>query len=70
MKNFATSKAMWNTVRPFITNKGIIANENVKIKAAENQNIKIKKKSKLLSITTNDCVKGEGVLDEMFNNLM
>ena len=36
---------MWNTVRPFITNKGIIANENVKIKAAENQNIKIKKKA-------------------------
>ena len=44
MKNFATSKAMWNTVRPFITNKGIIADENIKIKAAENQNIKIKKK--------------------------
>ena len=35
---------MWNTVRPFITNKGIIADENVKIKAAENQNIKINKK--------------------------
>ena len=36
---------MWNTVRPFITNKGIIADENVKIKAAENQNIKINKKA-------------------------
>ena len=36
---------MWNTVRPFITNKGIIVDENVKIKAAENQNIKINKKA-------------------------
>ena len=36
---------MWNTVRPFITNKGIIADENVRIKAAENQNIKINKKA-------------------------
>ena len=43
-KNFATSKTFWNTVRPFATNKGTISDETIKIKAEENQNIKIKNK--------------------------
>ena len=53
---FATSKTFWNTVRPFITNKSTISDENVNIKAEENQNIKTKNKdkSKLVSIRTND----------------
>ena len=57
-KNFATSKTFWNTVRPFITNKDTIPDENIKIKAEENQNIKIndKSKNKLVSIKTNDCI--------------
>ena len=36
----------WNTVRPFITNKGTISDENINNKAEENQNIKIKNKQK------------------------
>ena len=69
-RNFATSKTFWNKVRPFITNKGTISNENVKTKAAENQNIKTKNKnkSKLVSIKTNDIIKDESVLVEMFSN--
>ena len=69
-KSFATNKTFWNTVRPFITNKGTISDENIKIKAEENQNIKIKNKNrnKLISIKTNDCIKDESVLVEMFNN--
>ena len=68
-KNFATNKTFWNTVRPFITNKGAISDENIKIKAEENQYIKIKNKNerKLVSIKTNDCIKDESVLVEMFN---
>ena len=68
-KNFATNKTFWNTVRPFITNKGAISDENIKIKTEENQNIKIKNKNKnkLVSIKTNDCIKDESVLVEMFN---
>ena len=59
-----------NTVRPFITNKGTISDENIKIKAEENQNIKTKNKnkSKLVSIKTNGLAKDESVLVEMFNN--
>ena len=69
-KNFATSKIFWNTVRPCITNKGTVSDENIKIKAEENQNIKTKNKnkSKLVSIKTNDLIKDESVLVEIFNN--
>ena len=69
-KNFATSKTFCNTVIPFITNKATISDENIKIKAEEYQNIKTKNKnkSKLVSIKTNDLIKDESVLVEMFNN--
>ena len=69
-KNFATSKTFWNTIRPLITNKGTISHENIKIKAEESQNIKIKKKkkNKLDSVKTNDCIEDESALVEMFNN--
>ena len=68
-KNFATKKTFWNTVRLFITDKGVISGENINIQAEENQNIRIKNKNKnkLASIKTNDCIKDESVLVEMFN---
>ena len=34
-KNFATNKTFWNTVRPFIANKGAISDENIKIKTSK-----------------------------------
>ena len=40
--NFGARKTFWNTARFFITNKGTISDENMMIKAEENQNIKIK----------------------------
>ena len=69
-ENFAMSKILWNTIRPFITNNGRISDENIKIKAEENQNIKTKNKikSKLVSVRTNDFIKDENVLVEMFSN--
>ena len=63
-KNFATNKTFWNTVRPFIRNKGTISDENLKIKA---DRIKNKNDSKLVSIKTNYCIKDENVLVKMFN---
>ena len=69
-KNFATSKIFWNTIRPFITNKGTISDDNIKIKPEKNQDTKTenKDKSKLVSIKLNDLIKDESVLVEMFNN--
>ena len=50
-------------MRPFITNKGTISDENIKIKAEENQHVKIKNenKNKLVSFETSDCIKDESV---------
>ena len=64
------SKTFWNKVRTIITNKGTISDVDIKIKVEENQNIKIKNKNKnqLVSIKTNDCIKDESVLVEMFKN--
>ena len=58
-KNFAMNNTFWNTVRPFITNKDAISDENKKIKVEENQNITIKNKhkNKLVSIKTNNYIK-------------
>ena len=69
-KNFAMSKILWNTIRHFVTNNGRISDENIKIKAEENQNIKTKNKikSKLVFVRTNDFIKDESVLVEMFSN--
>ena len=49
----------------------MISDEDIKIKAEENQNtfkIKNKNKNKLVSIKTNDCIKDESALVQMFNN--
>ena len=64
-ENFATTKTFWNTVKTFITNKGTISDENIKIKAEENQNIKFKKR-KLVPIKLNDCIKDKNALVEKF----
>ena len=55
-------RALGKTVRPFITNKDTISDENIKIKTEKTQKIKIKIKTK-----TNDCIKDESVVVEMFN---
>ena len=65
---FGTSKNFWNTVRPFITNKGTISNDNITIKAEENQNIKIENKKEHISITKGEDINNENILVEMFNN--
>ena len=60
-EDFARSKTYWNTARRFIKNKSTISDENIKIQVEENQIIKIKNKNKnkLISIKTNDYIKGE-----------
>ena len=36
-KGAATSKSFWNTVKPFITNKGIQTNENITVEVEKNK---------------------------------
>ena len=38
-KGFANNKAFWNTIKPFLTNKGFLTNENISLES-EGQIIK------------------------------
>ena len=39
-KEAATSKTFWNTVKPFITHKGIQTNQNITIEVEKNEKIR------------------------------
>ena len=39
-KGTATSKSFWNTVKPFITHKGIQTNQNITIEVEKNEKIR------------------------------
>ena len=46
-KGFANNKAFWNTVKPFLTNKGFLTNETI---AIENKRKIVTDKSKLVNL--------------------
>ena len=63
----AISKSFWNTVKPFITHKGIQTNENITIKVEKNEQIEVKGLHEKVDIRTKDLIKDEKILVEMFN---
>ena len=62
-----SSKSFWNTVKPFISNKGTLSNDSIIIESAEDITIKVKN-GDLTSIKAKDEIRDEQVLVEMFNN--
>ena len=66
-KGAATSKSFWNTVKPFITHKGIQTNENITIEVEKNEQIEVKDLHEKVDIRTKDLIKDEKILVEMFN---
>ena len=62
-----TSKAFWNTVKPFMTNKGIQTNDNITIEVEKDEKIEVKGLSEKVKLKTNDLIKDETILVEMFN---
>ena len=66
-KGVATSKSFWNAVKPFITHKGIQANENITIEIEKNEKIEVKGLHEKVHIRTKDLIKDEKILLEMFN---
>ena len=62
-----SSKLFWNTVKPFISNKGTLSNDSIIIESAEDITIKVKN-GDLISIKAKDEIRDEQVLVEMFNN--
>ena len=63
----ATSKTFWDGVKPFMTNKGKVANENIVIECERSETIKIKEEEEIF-LKENEIVKNDKVLVELFNN--
>ena len=63
----ATSKSFWKTVKPFISTKGTLSNDNIIIEASSDSTINIKGGNPV-SIKAKDEIRNENVLVEMFNN--
>ena len=66
-KGAATSKTFWNSVKPFITHKGIQTNESTTIEAEKNEQIEVKGLYEKVDIKTKDLIKDEKILAEMSN---
>ena len=62
-----SNKSFWNTVKPFISNKGTLSNDNIIIESADDINLKVKN-GDLVSINAKDETRDEHVLVQMFNN--
>ena len=62
-----SSKSFWNTVKPFISNKGTLSNDNIIIESANDVTLNVKN-GDLISIKAKDEIRDEQVLVEMFNN--
>ena len=63
----ASGKSFWNTVKPFISSKGTLSNDNIIIEATSDTNVKVKGEG-VVSVKAQDEIRDEKVLVEMFNN--
>ena len=63
----ATGKQFWNTVKPFISSKGTLSDDNIIIEAQEDSTVNIKGGYQI-SLQAKDEIRDEKILVEMFNN--
>ena len=66
-KGAGTSKSFWNTVKPFISHKGIQTNENIAIQIEKNEQIEVKGLYEKVDARTKDLINDDKILLEMFN---
>ena len=66
--NSSHGKSFWNAVKPFVSNKGVISNENIIIKAQKEEQIKFKDLENEPHIDANELIKDDKVLVELLNN--
>ena len=57
--NSSHSKSLWNAVKPFVSNKGAIQNENIIIKAQKEEQVKVKFLGNEIHINANELIKDE-----------
>ena len=51
-----SKKSFWDTVKPFMTNKGIIANDQIKIENEETTKIKMPGTKKEITLNINEQI--------------
>ena len=62
------TKSFWNAVKPFVQNKDPVSNENIIIKAQNEEIIKAKDSKNELHIDANKLIKDDKILVELFYN--
>ena len=63
----ASSKSFWNAVKPFISSKGNLSNDNIIIEAPNDNTLTIKG-GNVVSIIAKDEIRDEKILVEVSNN--
>ena len=63
-----SNKLFWNTVKPFMTNKGILTDDKIVIESEYSVKVRSKGKKIVLGIKAGDVINDEEILLEMFNN--
>ena len=66
-KGAAASMSFQNTVKPFITHKGIQTDENITSEVNKNEKTDVKVLNQKVNIRTKDLIKDEEILVDMFN---
>ena len=66
-KGEATSKSFWNIVKPFVTHKSTQTNENITTEVEKNEKIEVKGLHKKVDIRTKDLIRGQQILNKIFN---
>ena len=62
-----STKKFWSTVKPFVSSKGTLSNDNIIIEASNDSTVNIKG-GESVHVKTKDEIRDEQVLVEMFNN--
>ena len=68
LDTFHAVKLFWNTVKPFMTNKGILTDDKIVIESENDVKIKSKEKNSVLDIKAGDVINKDEILAEMLNS--
>ena len=66
--NSSHSNSFWNAVKSFVSNKGVISNTNIIIKAQKEEKIKVKGLENEIRIDANELIKDAKILVKLFSN--
>ena len=62
------NRLFWNKIKPFMSTKGAIVNDNIIIEIEENKDINVKEGKETIHIKEKDIISDEKILVELFND--